>query len=124
MGVKQESVRQRWAQLPESASQASPAGFPLFGGAMPDLFVRRAVRNARRTSGPSAHPVRLVSSPARFPTTQVQMHVGETPSPIDDIVGYRIPLGARDLLKRPEHAGTIDISYRFPAARVSRLISS
>lgn len=125
MGVSQETMKwQRWAQQPASASQASPAGFPLFDGAMPDLFVRRAVRNAKHRSGPSVRLVRLVSSPVRFPTMQVQMHAGELPSPIDDIAGCRILLGARDQLKQPEHAGTIDISYRFPAGLVCPWISS
>lgn len=91
---------------------------------MPDPFVRRAVRNARHRSGPSVHPVRHVSSPIRSQTTQVLMRAGVTPNPIDGISGCRILLVDQGRLTTPEHAGTIDIVYRFPAALVCPWISS
>ena len=91
---------------------------------MRDLFVRRAERNARHRSGPSVHRVRRVSSPVRFPIMQALMRVGAIPSPIDDIAGCRILLVDQGQLTTPEHAGTIDISYRFPAALVCPWISS
>lgn len=55
---------------------------------------------------------------------QALMRVGAIPSPIDDIAGCRILLVDQGQLTTPEHAGTIDISYRFPAALVCPWISS
>ena len=91
---------------------------------MPDLFVHRAVHNARHKFGPSVHPVRHVSSPIRSQTMQVQTLVGVIPNPIGDIVGWKILLVDQGQLTTPEHSGTIGIVYRFPAALVCLWISS
>ena len=79
------------ARRPESASQASPARIPWFGVATIDLFVRRLMRNATRTSGLSVRRVRLWSSLVRSPTMQVQMRADVTPNPIADNADCRIP---------------------------------
>ena len=52
------------------------------------------------------------------------MRAGVTPNPIDGISGCRILLVDQGRLTTPEHAGTIDIVYRFPAALVCPWISS
>jgi len=117
MGVSRESRKpQRLVRLPVSASPASRARFLSFVVGLPDLSVRRAARNAIRISGPSRHQVRLVSSPIRFLTTQVPSPVGAIPNPIDGISDYKIPSDDRGQTTKPEHADTIGISYRFPAA--------
>ena len=112
------------ARRPESASRASPARIPLFGVATPDLFGRRLMRNAARTSDPSVRRVRLWSSQVRSLTMQVQMRVDVTPNPIVDNADCRIPLVGLDPLKLSIRAGTSDISYRFPAALLCPWISS
>ena len=114
----------RSAQLPALSSRASLARFPWFGVVTSDLFERRSVRNAKRKSGPSVRPVRLVSSPVRSQTMQVLMHVGVTPNPIDDTVGCRIPSVDLGHSTRPKHAGTIGIVCRFPASLVCPRITS
>ena len=125
MSVLQGSRKRRQSvQRPESANQASPARIPWFDVATLDLFVRRLTRNAARTSGPSVRRVRLWSSPVRSLTTQVQTRADVTPNPIADNAGCRIPLADLVLLKLPIHAGTSDISYRFPAALPCPWISS
>ena len=91
---------------------------------MRDLFVRRAMRNVKRKSGPSVRRVRLVSSPVHSQTMQVLMRADVTPNPIGGIVDYRIPWACQVQTTRPKHAGTIDISYRFPAALLCPWISS
>ena len=82
------------------------------------------MHNATRISGPSERLVRLGSSPVRSQTTQVLMRAGVTPNPIDGTSGCRILLVDQGRLTTPEHAGTIDIVYRFPAALVCPWISS
>jgi|Laugrefabdmm15dn_1035133.scaffolds.fasta_scaffold00222_14 hypothetical protein len=52
------------------------------------------------------------------------MRAGVIPNPIDGISGCRILLVDQGQLTMPEHAGTIDIVYRFPAALVCPWISS
>ena len=79
------------ARRPESASQAFPARITWFGVATIDLFVRRLMRNATRTSGLSVRRVRLWSSLVRSPTMQVQMRADVTPNPIADNADCRIP---------------------------------
>ncbi len=108
--------RRQWVQQPESTIRASPAGFPWFGGATLDLFVRRAAHNARHISGPSAHQVRHVSSPIRSQTELVLTHVDAIPSPIVYISDYRTLWVDQDRMMRPKHACTIGTSCRFPAA--------
>ena len=120
----EQAKRLRSVQQLELASRAFRTRIPSSGAVTLGLFVRRSGRSAIRTSGPSERRVRHVSSPVRFQIMRALTRAGVTPNPIDDNADCRIPSAGLDPLMWLIHAGTIDIVCRFPAALVSRCISS